>query len=342
VFADPGPADRGRIDSARGHDIAYLLEGTMQFDPADTRADWRLVDLEDGGKIVWTRRSDRAGDDLASALDPMAAPIAAAVPFEIMRAEAARWQANAGIPAHVLAYRAITLAIRYERDDFARSGEMLAHAIASHPEYAAAHAYRAMWYLMEIAQGWSIDPASDAARGVEAAERAIVLDPHAGHVRAFLGEGLLPALSLHDRSLELNPHAPMPWALSALTLAYLGRYREAEERYRRCLALLPYGAFHYYFDSIGCTVKLQQRDYAAAVVLGRASARSNPNFIMSHVPYLSALGHLGDTREAAEVLPRMRAIAPNLTLAALARRSRFEAAEDREHYVEGLRLAGLS
>jgi hypothetical protein len=68
----------------------------------------------------------------------------------------------------------------------------------------------------------------------------------------------------------------------------------------------------------------------------------NPAFEGACKPYLSALGHLGQTQEAEAVLERLMSIEPEFSIESFIATSPFERVEDREHYALGLRLAGVA
>ncbi|HLJ06881.1 MAG TPA: hypothetical protein VKT26_11445, partial [Acetobacteraceae bacterium] len=180
------------------------------------------------------------------------------------------------------------------------------------------------------------------------AERAIVLDPFdaraltiAGHVRAFLHRRLREALSLHERALSLNPNLAMAWALSAITCAYLGEPEEAERRANRYKKLSPLDPSAFIFDGFFTVISLLKRDYESAVVAGRTVTQMNSALSAGFKPYLAALGHLGRNQEAAVVRRRLLELEPDFTVERFIATSPFERDSDREHYAQGLRLAGI-
>lgn len=84
-----------------------------------------------------------------------------------------------------------------------------------------------------------------------------------------------------------------------------------------------------------------KRDHETALRFGRRSVELNPGFSSAHKGLLAVLGHLGRKAEAAELLARLLALEPRLTLADAINRSPFLRAEDLAHYAEGLKLGGL-
>jgi tetratricopeptide (TPR) repeat protein len=182
----------------------------------------------------------------------------------------------------------------------------------------------------------------------ELAERAIVLDPFdarglaiAGHVRAFLHRRLREAATLHERALSLNPNLAMAWALSAITYAYLGEPEEAERRNNRYKRLSPLDPYAFIFDGFFTVIHLLKRDYESAVVAGRAVTQMNSALSAGFKPYLAALGYLGRSQEAAVARRRLLAIEPDFTIERFIATTPLERESDREHYAQGLRLAGV-
>ena len=244
--------------------------------------------------------------------------------------------------------RAIALIGRMEREPFMQAGRYLASAIALEPDYAAAYAWYAYWHIFLVGQDWADDPKGMMTEAGRLAERAIVLDPFdaralsiAGHVRAFLHRRLREAAVLHERAISLNPNLAMAWALSAVTHAYAGDPDEAERRNNRYKKLSPLDPHAFFFDAFFILIYLMKHDYKSAVEVGRAVSEINPSFSASYKPYLSALGHLQRYQEAAAVYRRLQAIEPDFTVERFIATTPLERDSDRQHYAEGLRLAGV-
>ena len=330
--------------------IDFLLDGSIQRVRNRLRITVRLLDLRAGNQVVWARRFDRQSNDLLSLQDEIASEVVAQIDPEILLIEAKRSASRGPMDAtaYDLMLRAIPLIGRLERDPFMRAGEFLSHAIELEPEYAAAHAWFAYWQMFLVGQDWADDPASVMEEAGQHAERAVVLDPFdasgltiAGHVRAFLHRRLREAIALHERALSLNPNLAMAWALSAIAFAYMGDPEEAERRNNRYKKLSPLDPHAFFFDAFFILIHLLKRDYESAVAVGRAVSEMNPSFSATYKPYLSALGHLGRSQEAAVVRRRLLAIEPDFTVQRFILTSPLERESDREHYAEGLRLAGV-
>lgn len=330
--------------------IDFLVDGSIQKVRNRLRITVRLLDLRAGNQVVWARRFDRQSNDLLSLQDEIASEVVAQIDPEILLIEAKRSASRPPIDAtaYDLVLRAIPLIGRMERSAFMQAGEYLSHAIELEPDYAAAYAWYAYWHIFYVGQGWADDPRQMMEEAGALAERAIVLDPFdaraitiAGHVRAFLHRRLREALSLHERALSLNPNLAMAWALSAITYAYLGEPEEAERRNNRYKKLSPFDPSAFIFDGFFTVVHLLKRDYESAVVAGRTVTQMNSALSAGFKPYLAALGHLGRNQEAAVVRGRLLEIEPDFTVERFIVSSPFERDSDREHYAQGLRLAGI-
>jgi tetratricopeptide (TPR) repeat protein len=330
--------------------IDFLLDGLIQRVRNRIRITVRLLDLRAGNQVVWARRFDRQSNDLLSLQDEIASEVVAQIDPEILLIEAKRSAARppVGATAYDLMLRSVPLIGRLEREAFMQAGEYLSRSIELEAEYAAAHAWYAYWQMFLVGQDWADNPAAAMEAAGQHAERAVALDPYdargltiAGHVRAFLHRRLHEAVALHERALSLNPNLAMAWALSAIAYTYIGDPDEAERRHNRYKKLSPLDPHAFFFDAFFVLIRLQKRDYESAVAMARAVMEMNPSFSATYKPYLSALGHLGRSQEAAVVRRRLQAIEPNFTVQRFIATSPLERENDRDHYVKGLRLAGV-
>lgn len=330
--------------------LDYVLDGSVQRVAKRLRITIRLVDLQDGSQIVWARRFDRQVDDLLTLQDEVAAEVVAQIDPEIMLIESRRaaHRPTQHATAYDLVLRSLPAMTRLERTSFMAAGALLRQAIKLEPEYAAAQAQYAMWLHVLVHNDWADDAEAAENEASQHAEAAITLDPQdargftiAGNIRAHMHHRLHEAAALHERALALNPNLAMAWALSAFTYIGLGDWDEAQRRLDRYKKLSPMdpGAFQY--DIGFCILALMRRDYEGAVTAGRSVTEINPSFSAPYKPYLAALGHLGRTTEAALVARRLLAIEPGFTIQRYTRTMLFERGADRDHMLQGLRLAGL-
>jgi DNA-binding SARP family transcriptional activator/TolB-like protein len=341
---------RDEMQIRRAFDIHFLLDGTIQRVGGRLRINLRLLDLRAGNQVVWSQRFDRAADDLLTLQDDIAAEVVAQIDPEILLIESQRVTSRPSHDsnAYDLVLRAMPLISRLDKPLFLEAGELLRRAVEAEPDYAAGHAWYAYWTMFLVGQGWADAPADAMAEAGRLAERAITLDPQdakaltiAGHVRAFLHHRLREAIALHERALMLNPNLAMAWNLSGVAFAYLGDLPEAERRVARYKQLSPFDPQAYFYDTARIIVALLQHRHEQAVEIGREVSQMNPAFSAACKPYLAALGHLGHEQEAEAVRARLQEIEPDFSIARFSQGIPFERPQDREHYVEGLRRAGI-
>ena len=344
------PDQRDERAIRQNFDVDFLVDGSIQRVGVRLRVTVRLIDLRNGNQVVWARRFDRQEHDLLNLQDEIAAEVVAQIDPEILLIEANRvaTQPLVDATAYDLVLRAMPLIWRMQRDSYMQAGAYLAKALILEPDYATAHAWQAVWYNFFVGQGWADDAAASIRRGGEHAERAVALDPQdargltiAGHIRAFLYRRPNEALALHDRALKLNPNLAMAWGFSAFNHIYLGLIDEAEERANRYKRLSPLDPNAFLFDLAFVQIHLLKRDYESAAVTGRDLAELNPGFSNLLKPYLSALGHLGYTQEAAAVRQRLRVIEPFFSIERYLATTPFIREQDRDIMAVGLDLAGV-
>lgn len=331
-------------------DLDFLLTGSVQATGERVRVTLRLLDLHAAGEVVWAQRFDREAANLLTLQDEIAAAVVAQIDPEILLIEAKRAAARPPVDpsAYELVLRAIPAIYRLEHGAFLEAGQLLTQAIAREPDNAAAHAWFAYWHVFLVGQGWADDQEAALSRAGTHAEKAILLDPSdarafaiAGHVRSFLHHRLDEAIRLHERALSLNPNLPMAWVFSGVAHAYRGDHAEALQRIIRYRRLSPMDPHAFLFDTALMIPHLLLGEHEQVVALGMQVTEMNPGLSAAWKPYLAALGHLGRKAEAAEALLRLLAIEPGFTIKRFLATAPFAREADRQHYAEGLRLAGV-
>lgn len=349
ALAQAGTRDAAALRQRLGLD--FLLDGSVHGAGSRLRVALRLLDLRAGNLVVWARHFDCGGDDVLQVEDDIAAEVAAQIDAELLLLEGRR---AAGRPAddnsaYDMVLRALPMTVRLRKDEFFAAGDLFARAQEAEPTYAGAFFWRSYWAVFCLDQGWAEHPRVVLAMAEDSADRAVTLDPQdargltiAGHVRAHLFGCRREALELHARALALNPNLAMAWGMSAMTYTAMGDLDEAARRYDRYVSLAPTDPNAFFFDMGRATLALHRRDYQAAVDFGRRASELNPFYAPALQVYLSALGHAGWLGEAKGVLRRLLTIDPAFTLATPAQRTPSAQRAMMEHFVAGLRVAGLT
>ena len=199
-----------------------------------------------------------------------------------------------------------------------------------------------------LGQGWATDAAQAAGRADTLSQQAIILDPGdargfavAGHVRGFLHKDAQGALWLHERALALNPNLALAWCYSGLAYSYIGQHAEGIRRIQRARNLSPHDPHGFFFETALEMPLLLTGEYEAAARAGRRSLALHPKFSSTYKISVSVLGHLGASREAAEIRKELLKLEPSFSIASAIERSPLLRPEDRKRYAAGLRLAGI-
>ena len=69
--------------------------------------------------------------------------------------------------------------------------------------------------------------------------------------------------------------------------------------------------------------------------------KTSPTFVNGYKPLIASLGHLGRVEEAKPYVDKLLALEPNFSLERFAKVYPIKYDSDREHYMKGLRLAGI-
>ena len=331
-------------------DLDFVLDGTIQKAGELLRITVRLMDMRQGGSVIWARRFDREVSDTLAIQDEIGAAIVAQLDPVLLIHEGERAAARqvTDPSAHELVLQSVPAIYRLEQGGFHAAGALLEEAVSAAPGNAIAHAWYAYWHLFLVGQGWTRQPAEAAVRASGLAERAVMLDPGdarsltlAGHVRGFLGKRALEASSLHDRALALNPNLAIAWCFSGLAHSYMGKHDEALRRMYQAVRLSPSDPHLFFFNMALIMPHLLLGESQNATEVGRTAIELNPWFSSSYKGHLAALGFLDRSVEAKDVMDRLLELEPGFSVQEAAARSPISQPPDLARYTEGLRRAGL-
>jgi len=324
----------------------YVVEGHLSGGGQRVQVSVRLLDIASSSQLVWSDRFDVSASELDELNERVVGPVAARIEPVILFIEG---QKRKGHPrdADSLVLKAIPLMYSMERDKYEFAGKLIAEALKADDGNANVLAWAAYWQVWYVGQGWAADPAQALVTAEDRAVRAIRLDPENaealgiyGHICAFLNKDFEAAMHYFDRALQLNPNLAFIWALSAPTCCYIGQPDLALRRLDRYRELAPADPMFSLWEYFYAIAHFFKRDYERAVVIGRRAAKANPDFVNGYKPLIAALGHLGQAEEAAPYIARLLRLEPNFTVASFGSVYPFLRQSDRDHYMEGLLLAG--
>jgi tetratricopeptide (TPR) repeat protein len=148
-------------------------------------------------------------------------------------------------------------------------------------------------------------------------------------------------LAEYETALRLNPNFALAQACYALVLCWDGRAREGAAAAARAIRLSPRDPFSAIYYGVASYAAFVQRDYGESIRLGRESIRQRKDFVASHRVMTAAAGMAGDADLAKSILNEFRRVHPDVSLAWTRNWLPVRDPAEREHFLEGLRRAGL-
>ncbi len=342
---------------ARDLGVRYLLEGSVQKAGNMIRLNAQLIEAE-SERHLWADRIDRNVDDLLAAQDELVRRIVATLAVRVTASEMERVsrRETGDINAYFAFLRGTHLYLQQiEQSHESESGLLAARdwfrrATEIDPDYARAWGWLGYTEMNRVLEGWA-EPAA-AVEAEAFAKRAVALSPDDHDTHWALGFVYSATgrpgrgLAEFEESRRINPNDANMLVEMAETLTQLGRHAEALAQIRNAFALNPY-APPWYRWMLGWALH-HARDYQGSIdELERILAPNN------EVRLILAANHarLAATQDGAAA-ERHRTAAeqyradfiarrPDWTVEKERRTNHFEVPADSEHWLEGLRLAGV-
>jgi TolB-like protein/tetratricopeptide (TPR) repeat protein len=350
AFAYKGkPIDTRQIGRELG--VRYVLEGSVQNTGERMRFNAQLVDAESGAHL-WADRFDKPRADLLDMQDEVTARLARGIHIELIAAESRR--AVREHPDHFDSVdhtlhgwaawnQHLSLeAARKARDFFDAALRLDEHNVGALLGFAKAHVWEVNMYTSDDRAGQN--------RAAEiAVTKALALAPDSADAHLTYGMVLFamraPERALREFEFSVSLEASLATAHAYLGLmkVFLGRARETRAHVAEAMRLSPRDPLLFLWHFFIAVADIHLGRMVHALESLRKSVEINPKWGLSQFVLAGTLGLAGLLAEAAEVCAVAQRLAPNFTIA----KFRAEAVSDnlvyraqREHFCEGLRLAG--
>jgi TolB-like protein len=345
----PAQTDVARL---RGLGARYALEGSVRVADERLRVSARLLDTTSAA-VLWSQAydADLHVHDLFAIQADIGRQVATAVaqPYGIVfRADARRTsrQPPDDLEAYACTLRFYAYRAELSPDQHAAVRDCLGQAVARFPDYATAWAMLSVLYLDEDRFAFNPEPSPPAPleRALEAARRAVALDPASGRALQALMLALFfrqePAESLRvgERALELNPNDTELLGEFGTRLANSGEWARGGALLEQALARNP-GHSGYYRGALALVAYMLRDNDRALTEIRQANLQKFPIYQGVAAIIYAELGMRAEATQAGARFVQMSPrFLPNLD-AELAKRN-FRP-EDRARLAEGLRKAGL-
>jgi TolB-like protein/Tfp pilus assembly protein PilF len=320
--------------------VLYVLEGSVRKAGNRVRITAQLLDATTGAHL-WADRFDAQLADVFELQDNVASSVAGVIEPRLEAAEHNRstQRVTNDLTAYDLFLRARAPS-SWDREGILRVLELLGQALARDADYGKALALAAHCHMQLSGNGWCEDQQRNRQEGVDLARRALRAagdDPNVlaqvANALGFFEPDIEPAITLIDRALDLNPSFAFGWFTKGWLRLWAGQADVAIELFEKSLRLDPLRKTHATI-SIGIAHFFARRlEKAAAMLL--VSLQETPNWAPSLRFLASCYAHLGRLVDARPLVEKLRQITPDLVPSA----EHWRVREDREFYLDGLRLA---
>jgi adenylate cyclase len=324
--------------------VDYLVEGSVRMAGKHIRVTAQLIDVRTD-HLIWAERYDREFTDLYVVQDQITRSVASTVVGRlVMSAEdRAAHTASQDMRAWDYVLRAQHM-VCDTREHNLNARRQYQQAIELDPECARAHCGLAVCHLIDWVSHWAEGPEASYEQALACVQRAVVLDQADSKAHWVMAELLLFRRDFDGtrehvaKALALNPDDADAHAIRGLYFIYTGDPAGAIDSLATAMRLNPlYPAWYLWFTGFAYYTA---KNYQAALAPLREASRRNPSFISPRLKLAATHARLGNAEEAKKTVAEILSINSAYNVALEANRP-FRDPADLEHYLAGLRLAGL-
>jgi adenylate cyclase len=327
--------------------VRYLLEGGVRTVGKRIRINAQLIEAETGHHL-WAERYDRNLEDVFALQDEISRKVASTVVgrLRISAQDGAKGKRAQNLQAYDYLLQGRSIVGDTEENN-ERAKRAYQKAIELDPACARAYMGLAQHYIIDEFNKWGKPPEQSRALCLECTEKAASLDKFDSEVQWRIGfvythRGEFDEAKLYlDRALELNPNDADALSVMGVYLTALGKGDEAVDCCKRAIRLNPFGPAYYLWNLANACYCARRYDEALVPVkeyLSRFPKFARPRHVLA-----AALAQLGRLDEAKKVTKIILAAEPDISLGRIAENGTlfWKRPEEQEHWLEGLRLAGI-
>jgi len=322
--------------------VRYVTEGSVRKMGNRVRVSVELVDAV-SARSIWGDRYDGDLDDIFEMQDEITHRIVAATALQIeaTESERTRQMQPSDLEAYGLVLQGQQHIFRYTRDDDHAARKLYEAALEIDPHYARAMAAVSRTFNLDWRYAWTDTPDKALDQALEYARRAALLDETDARGFGELGFVYLyrkeheASINAYSRALALNPNDADLIADMADALAHSGRSDEAVRLLQKAMRLNPFYPDQYLWHLGGAYFNLKRYEEAIETL----SFMHNPT--EGRRLLAASYGQLGRISEAREQADKVLEAHPNFSLEYWASIQPDKYPEDVEHFIDGLKKAGL-
>lgn len=320
----------------------YVITGSIQKTKRRLRLTAELFNCQ-YGESVWRERYNREIEDIFDLQDEITDLITSAVAVQTQASSKAegRIQIPALIATYSLVLQGQQKIFKYNREQNAQARKMYEAALDNESDYGHAMAALSRTHNLDWRYSWTEKPEFALEKAHELAQEAVLVDPldargfgELGFVNLYRKEHE-SSLASFETALRLNPNDTDIMSNMGDALAHCGRSEEAIPILQKALVLNPFYPDQYLWYLGGAYFNLKNYDEAIRTLKKMNSPVEGRRLLAA------SYAHLGRNKDAKAQAAKVMEAYPNFSL------KHWEAVqpdiypEDTEHFVKGLRLAGL-
>ena len=234
------------LQAARELGARYVLQGSVRQSALRLRITAQFIDASDGSN-VWAERYDLEMADVFAIQDEIAERVAGAIEPELLKTEShlAAMRHTGNMTAWDLVRQGMWHFHKVTREGHLTARTLFRRACAIDPDLPESHIWLGRVSAGIIAYGWSDAPSADSKEGVDAAARAITLDPrdpyahYAFAIANAYSNAPLVAASAAEKAIALSSSFALGHLVLGMARLFAGLAREAIEPLEHGLALNP-------------------------------------------------------------------------------------------------------
>jgi adenylate cyclase len=322
--------------------VLYVLEGSVRKAGNRVRITAQLLDATTGAHL-WADHFDGTLEDIFQLQDNVASSVAGVIEPTLQAAEYRRsiHRPTGDVTAYDLYLRARVDNESWEKQRVLCALGLGRRALDRDPNYGSALAVAIGCYSNIYLGVWMNDLEAVRKEGMDLTRRALQVaedDPYvlanSAQALAVFGEDIAAAIALIAHSLRLNPSFAGGWMRSGALRLWAGQFDLAIAHSETSIRLSPRENRSGNYLNTDIAHFFARRSEKAAEMIG-LSYQERPTWPPALRFMASCLAHMGRLKEAQEVVKHLRAITPVVIPSA----GHWRIREDREYYLDGLRLA---